>query len=357
MKYDAEDYTHFAHIHDFLREAGKDADIFLIIEKVKGRVDINSLIGLLGVKDLYIGSGFIKKSLGFFRARLTGYKNFYVHYSFGSAFLASIMTKLFGGKVSYWNCGLPWNYKRGFLRDLFERSVYKMVDYLVTGTESMADAYARHYNLNRKKIKIMPNWISLERFTDIPEEDILGLKKELGIKGGEKIILFVHRLSNRKGAHFLPQIFRGIKAGELKMIIIGDGPEREALEKELSAEIKEKKVLFLGWIPNKDLLKYYVLADLFIMPSEEEGFPRVLIEAMAVGLPFVAFDIGGVKEIVPPSFLNSVSSAGDIKQFIAIANRSLLLGSDETKEWKKTAKEWVKRFDTGKVVKIFLEMF
>jgi glycosyltransferase involved in cell wall biosynthesis len=361
-EYSENDHTHFAHIQDFLVEISKSADIFLLIEKADISKSVSQKIKEeLGVKEIYIQGrsnifGWVKNLIGLLKARWLGYKDFYIHYSFLSAFNAYFVTGIFGGRVFYWNCGLPWKYKRNFLRLFFEKVVYKSISFLVTGTESLALAYSKAYSISPQKIKVMPNWISLERF-QVSEGKVELLKKELGISGKEKILLFAHRLSRRKGAHLLPDIFRNIKNLEVKLIIIGDGPDYKFLESKFMPEIKNNRVRLLGWVPNKDIGNYYGLADVFLMPSEEEGFPRVLLETMAIGVPFIAFNVGGVKEIIPEYFSGNVLPKEDVNAFADLVDKIILEDREYFEKWKKISKEWVQRFKTKEVAGKFLELF
>ncbi len=359
--YNEDDHTHFAHLHDFLVVAAKSANIFLLVESAKG-IKKTPLKKSLGVKEVYVQEkvGVMAKGwenfVALIRIRRQGYRNFYVHYSFMSAVNASLVAMIFGGKVFYWNCGLPWQYKRPIRRRLYERMAYKMISYLVTGTRSLAAGYAEHYGLDVVKIKIMPNWISVSRFLPSPQR-VKELRRGLSISSKEKVLLFVHRLSPRKGAYWLPAILGEVKHPNVKLIIVGDGPERKNLEKELAQEISENRVMFLGWIPNREMVDYYGLADVFLMPSEEEGFPRVLLEAMAAGLPFVAYDVGGTKEITPSAFSSNILPAGNVKRFASAVDKILSWDKRELTKWQTVAALWVSRFETQKVVKKFLSFF
>lgn len=364
-RYESDDHTHFAHLHDFIAKIVQQADVFLIVES--DGANLEKLIAeTLGAKKVYVQRMKftpLKCLENFFillKARIMGYKNFYVHYSFMSALNASFIVRILGGKTFYWNCGLPWKYERNFGRDFFERLTYRMISYLVTGTNSLAEGYAKRYNIGLKKIKIMPNWISLERFAVGPN-GVWAMEKNLGILSNDKVLLFIHRLSERKGAHFLLDIFQKIKKQDKKLIVIGDGPERGNLESKIRNLGLQDRVKLLGWVPNRELPVYYALADVFLMPSEEEGFPRVLLETMAMGVPFVAFDVGGVKEIVPEEFYQFILPAGDTDAFAAAANK-ILNWSDpptggERANWQKTAREWIGQYDTKAVAEKFLNMF
>ncbi|MDD5590211.1 MAG: glycosyltransferase family 4 protein [Candidatus Portnoybacteria bacterium] len=359
-RYEEGDYTHFAHLPDLIREVAKSADVYLLVEKAETTIKPEDLVRELGVKKAVVlkpGSRCLKNFLAIGRMRIAGVKNFYVHYSFLAAFNAALISKLTGGRVFYWNCGLPWQYRRPWQREKFEKLVYHLISFLVTGTSGLAKAYAQHYKLSLTKIKVMPNWISPERFVLPAAGEIVAFKKELDILPQDKVLLFVHRLSKRKGAHLLPQIFRQVSFSSKKMIIVGDGPERENLEKELAGEIAGGEVKFLGWQPNQEIIKFYALADVFILPSEEEGFPRVLLETMVVGLPFVAFNVGGIKEIVSLLCHDFLAPAGDVERFVFLVDNLLAdsIGNQDLR--RDETQEWIKRFNTEKVAQIFLGLF
>lgn len=268
------------------------------------------------------------------------------------------------------------------MRELFERLVYKLIDYLVTGTEISRQDYARHYNLPLSKIKAMPNWINLQQFrsgttrisTQINAEVNNELREKLKIKKEQKVILFVHRLSKRKGAHYLPEIAKKLADASAKggsafggkdanknandakdfiLLIIGDGPERENIQLQITNYQLHDKVRFLGWVPNYQLPNYYSIADVFIMPSEEEGFPHVILEAMAFGVPFVASDVGGVKNIVPEETKRYIAKAGDIGEFAAKIDELISRPNEGLKE---SLLSWVKNYDLPEVAKKFTEL-
>lgn len=75
--------------------------------------------------------------------------------------------------------------------------------------------------------------------------------------------------------------------------IIGDGIYRGPIQDEVRRRGLQDRVNFIGYVPNKEIHKYLSSTDLVIAPSENEGFPRVLIEAMAMGVHFVATNVGG----------------------------------------------------------------
>ncbi len=356
-RYDYQDHTHFSHIHKFIAELSKQSEILLLVETSSSAVqEISSQLGVkvkvLTPKDR---PGILKSFFALLELRRKGWQDFYVHYSFLSAFNASLIVKILGGRIFYWNCGLPWNYRRSFWRSAFEKLVYRLVTYLVTGTASLAKQYAAHYHLAAEKIKILPNWVTSSEFIAAKDETDR-LRASLGILPDEKMLLFVHRLSPRKGAEFLPNILKSLKL-PVKLIVIGDGPGRAYLAKEFEVEIRAGRVKMMGWVAHREVVKYFAAADIFLMPSQEEGFPNVILEAMAAGLPFAAFDVGGVKEIIPLEFLPNIAPLGDLDRFVVIVERLLSAQTEQVSAWRQRAADWVKKYETAEVAKKFLEMF
>jgi len=356
-RYDENDSTHFAYIHKFLKEISKIFDIFLIIEKGTYPKLLRDCKKIKVINSKYSLFRIVWLRWWIFYARLLGYKDYYVHYSFIAAFLSSFFIKIFGGRVFYWNCGEPWKYKRGLIRNLFERITYKMVTHLVTGTSSMAKEYSNHYNIPLSKIKVMPNWIDLENVKE--QKNIFNkkyLKEKLNIRGNQKVLLFVHRLSKRKGAHYLSYIADKLKEKNTIMIVIGDGSDAKQLKLKIKNIGLESHTRFLGWIPNNELASYYNLADIFIMPSDEEGFPHVILEAMAYNVPFVATNVGGVKDIIPKEINNYLVDAGDIDLFIKKIEELLNLKVKDLSLIKKALGKHAENYDLPMVIEIFKKM-
>lgn len=352
-QYDTDDATHFSHLFDFVEEISKHYDIFLIIEK-GGMPETDFGCTNIAVIPSLPFLSIMTLKFRIFQARFLGYKDFYVHYSFKSAWIAACVTRIASGRVLYWNCGEPWKYKRGFLRELFERMVYKAVTHIVTGTEGLKKKYAEIYRIPEEKIRVMPNWISLKRF--LRDGGALQLKIRLGISPASKVILFAHRLSRRKGAQYLPRIAEALKHERATIVVVGEGPEKQNLELRTKNLELENKIKFIGAIPNHEMPIYYSLADIFIMPSDEEGFPRVILESMAMGVPFVAFDVGGVKEFIPQELRQYIIPYGDIEQFARAVRELLTAQPEKMKELQDIEQKAVKQFETKEVAKRFYEI-
>jgi len=147
--------------------------------------------------------------------------------------------------------------------------------------------------LEDNKARVIYNGVNAETFS----------LKEKKRSSGRREILFVGRLSPEKGLQFLLEAFhKVIKKNELqvKLTIVGDGALKDALYEQVDHLKLGDVVNFVDSMPQKDLAKYYWQADLLCLPSLREGFPCVIIEAMACGTPVVASRVGGIVEIIDP---------------------------------------------------------
>jgi glycosyltransferase involved in cell wall biosynthesis len=126
------------------------------------------------------------------------------------------------------------------------------------------------------------------------------LRKRLGFGDGTRVLLCVGRLSHEKGHADLVRAFPRMRelAGNLplRLVLVGDGPERPRIE-ELCRRLNLTDIVRLVGQQN-DIGPYYGIADVFVLPSLSEGCPNVLLEAMAAGVPVVATAVGGVPEVV-----------------------------------------------------------
>jgi glycosyltransferase involved in cell wall biosynthesis len=152
------------------------------------------------------------------------------------------------------------------------------------------------YKIPEKKIRVIDNGISLERFERLVETR--KMKTQLGFEEKTRVIGTVGSLVVEKGHIYLLEAARQILdvVQDLKFLIIGDGPLRMALE-EKSEELGIKKnVIFMG--RRENVQELLMAMDIFVLPSIKEGLPIALLEAMAAKRPVVATRVGAIPRVI-----------------------------------------------------------
>lgn len=352
--------SHFFHLYELLEEASKKLDIFLIVEK-SDIEDIKIGKKIYVQKFRFLPLRVIESIFIIVYARILGYGNFYTHYCYIGGINAIIISRLSGGRSYYWNCEPNWLLKRGFLSQVGLKLNLKFSHFLVTCGENMKQGYVEYCHLRPNKIKVMPNWVNLSRFQNQKKQSV-AVSPQTEKK---KIILFVHWLSERKGAHFLvPMVLKilsriGSEKSPLKnfkLLVIGGGPLKEKIREEIKSKKIDNFIEILGEIPNKEIIKYYAMADIFIMPSLLEGFGRVLLEAMAMGIPYVSSDTTSLREISPLTAQQFLVKPGDIDGF---AEKILTLLKDQFlyDKFRREELEKIKDYSLESTVNKFIKLF
>lgn len=313
-QYSEKESSHFYHIINLLEHlALKGVSIKLIIEKPYSVPKFNNKIDVIPQKRK--NKIFRLIELFFILIRLyksEGYNRVFIRISSYAGLVATFVAKLYKIKVYFWLSGAtlefdtnqPFGIKkiRWLFKTWFPIKIVSKYNTLVTGPESMREYYKKWLNIDPRKIIVLYNDIDTNRFSQLSENQKTDLKTKLGFDANTKIILYVKTLSPIRGIMFyFPYILdAAIKKlnNMFVFVVIGGGKEAINLKTSINNYKLTKFVKVLGSIPNKDIHYYYKAADLFINPTLAEGFPRVLLEAMACGLPIVTTDTGGIKDII-----------------------------------------------------------
>jgi glycosyltransferase involved in cell wall biosynthesis len=373
--YSRSEASHFAHTMHLLESvAALGLEILLIIERCdeppkpsSHRIRVTTLRfkqpGLRHVELMYcLRRGF-----------KAGYDRVFVRIAI-AACLCAIAARLgTRARVLYWQSGTTHAADRSqslsrkklywfFFQHLPFEAVKNRVDRFVTGPHSMLDYYERAVGVDKNRLRNLSNDLDVSRFapSELSSAARERIRGQCGLAPNDIMILMVHRLSPvRRTLFYMPFVISKLthpsQSGNICTVVVGGGPELESLREAIAAQQLTRVCRLLASIPNVDVVQYYAAADIFINPSYAEGFPRVILEAMAAGLPIVSTDAGGTIELVGKDQASFVVSKDDREGF---GRKLQQLVNDSALRERLSAenRDSVRRYDTQFVAREFLEL-
>ncbi len=165
-------------------------------------------------------------------------------------------------------------------------------------------------------IEVIPNYVELSRF----QNKIAPIfRTDLGFDEDNVVFVYTGRLGPEKNLPFLLRAFKGVAEANpgVRLLLVGDGPERENLEDRVSYMRLNKHVFFAGMVSHDEIPRYLKASDVFVTASVTEVHPLSVIEAMAAGLPVLGIDSPGVGDSVEDGVTGFLASEEDLATFAA----------------------------------------
>ncbi len=223
-------------------------------------------------------------------------------------------------------------------------------DIVTSVSQSLKEDTLRLFDI-KKEIHVVPNFI------DIPKKinPVTDCQRDLMAEKHERIITHVSNLRKVKRVQDVIEIFDRIQQKTpSKLIMVGEGPERESCEKLCEEKGISEKVMFLG--NSNEVDKILCFTDLFLLPSEKESFGLAALEAMACGVPVISSNTGGLPEVNIQGVSGYLSEVGNVEEMAE--NALKILDTDETlNAFKKQAIESAMVYDTKKVVPMYVKLY
>jgi glycosyltransferase involved in cell wall biosynthesis len=206
-----------------------------------------------------------------------------------------------------------------------QRFVLRHADKVITPSHYLKDVLVKYHQVPASKIEVVYNAVELREI------------KASGEKCGRPLLLTIGRLVPWKGVDELVELVPSLakRYPNLKLVVIGDGPEREKLGQLCQKIGAEPHVIFTGRLSHQETLAFLKKAEIFILNSRYEGLPHTVIEAMAQRCPVIATDIEGTREVVQDGKTGITVAPGDKEQ---LKEKIILLLENE-----RTRKEMVEQ--------------
>jgi len=252
-------------------------------------------------------------TVGSFPTFTKSVKNAHIVHAHGHPYLTSLLA---GKLAKFYNKPFVLTQHNTFIEynNIFDQ--VELLNDLSVGKQNLATAdkiitvsgatkdYVLRLGAKPNKVKLIYNGVDVERFKVISGKR-QEMRKKLGIPQDAVIALTVRRLVYKNGIDTLLDCANIAVKKNPKIIFVsvGKGPDTESVRQKIVQLRLSDNFLLAGFVSDADLASYYNLADFFVLPSKSgEGLPLVSMEAMACGLPVIATDVGGVKEILPKKY-------------------------------------------------------
>jgi len=194
-----------------------------------------------------------------------------------------------------------------------DRRTSRLVDRYVCVSQAVADFAAAEGGIAADKLVVIPNGIDTTKYPAPSPADLGGL----GVPAGRQAITFVGRLEEQKGLRWLletaPEWLD--RLGGYDLLLVGKGPQQSQLEALARQGGISDRVHFAGWRP--DVPQILAASRVLVLPSRWEGMPNVVLQAMATGLPVLATDVEGVRELLGPQAEAQTVPYGDTRAWAA----------------------------------------
>jgi len=203
--------------------------------------------------------------------------------------------------------GMPLMEARGFKRKilgLVEKVTYSSASKVYPNSKGLYDFIVQNNYTQANKLKVIgqgsSNGIDTNHFApeQVSAEEQSQLKHDLGIKAEDFVFVFVGRLVGDKGINELIKAFVDLDDPKIKLLLVGPlESDLDPLKDSTLTEIEiNKNIISVGF--QKDVRQYFAIAQALVFPSYREGFPNVVMQAGAMGLPSIVSNINGCNEIV-----------------------------------------------------------
>ncbi len=272
------------------------------------------------------------------------------HTEFSVGIFARLSAKQFNIPLVHTYHTMYEDYTHYITKGYFDKSSKKIVEYLtmfycdktaeelIVPTQKTYQLFKEKYHFE-KNISILPTGLEVERFyqENVDKEQVTELKNSLNISKEDFPIIFVGRLAEEKNIEFLLNVTKELvkKHPNFKLIIVGDGPDREKFQ-EISRKHKtESNVIFTGKVPYEVIPCYYQVAKGFITASKSETQGLTVVEAMAAGLVPFCINDEAFKTVVVDK-LNGIIFNNEKEAKLAI--EQIMSNKEEEKKYSKQAK-------------------
>ena len=223
-------------------------------------------------------------------------------------------------------------------------------DVVTSVSQDLKDETYRLFDIKRE-IFVVPNFI------EVSQDKLAGnpCKRSMMAPDNQKIITHISNFREVKRIPDVVKIFNEIqKTIPSRLMMVGDGPEKAVAEKLVEQLGISDKVVFFG--NSHEINEILCFSDLFLLPSQTESFGLAALEAMAVGVPVISTNAGGLPEVNRDGFSGYMGNVGDV-QGMAEKAISILIDENKLAQFKQNALKVAQEFDIQKIIPLYEQIY
>ena len=236
---------------------------------------------------------------------------------------------------------------------------------IITVSEYIKKCILTTPSISSSEVYVLKNCTNLRRFgVTVSKEEIKLLRKKLNINEKDLVFLFCGRISKEKGTLQLVKAFEKVSnLNGIKLVIIGSAKTGETITDEYTKKVHvaieriKDKVVFTGYIDNKDMPKYYQMADVITLPSTgEDPAPLTVFEAMASARPIITTYSGGIPEYANEKFAMFCNKDERLESELVESLSWFVNNRDKIEVMGGVAKKHVEKLNSDQYYKEFVEI-
>ena len=245
---------------------------------------------------------------------------------------------------------LRWRVVR-FAYDVVEGFVFARADRVILVSQEANEYYSKRHPRLRHKFVVIPNFIEISELHPIERA---GARAAYGLTQGDTVVVYAGRLVREKRVDVLIDAFAKLVSvrPSAHLLIAGEGPDEARLQHQVTRR-GLGNVHFLGLLSKLEIHRLLAGADTLVLPSRFEGFPMVVLEALAYGVPVVASDVGGIREILTEGLERFIWHTEDPEEL----KLKILETVDRRAELSDLCKSRARQFDTAQILPRLEEIY
>lgn len=224
---------------------------------------------------------------------------------------------------------------------------FSRLDHVIVVSEDLKLKLIKKYSVEPQKISVIVNGVDVKKF---PLMEKKWARQQLKIPVDRTIGVCVARLSEEKDLHILIQVAARLKQESPMIYIVGEGPLRKKLEALVESLEIQDKIKLVGAVAHDDVATWLNAADFFYLPSQREGCPVVVHEALACGVPIIATAVGAIPDLIRDDRYGLLCEPDNVTAFAEIMKKAMSMKWDRNTisaygrqfTWDKMARETVK---------------